>query len=168
MAERNIKELFAQVRAGDREAFAQVYQQLKTPVYTICYRMTQSRETAEDITHDVFIKILHSPPDASVQNPRAWIFQVAHNLSVDALRKKSPMPEQDIRIADSCDRIHSRMDIETALRRLSPDEREILVLHLNAGLSFKEVSRIVNLSLPSAYRKYRRALKHIQEELNGG
>ena len=78
------------------------------------------------------------------------------------------MPEQDISIADSCDRIHSRMDIETALRRLSPDEREILVLHLNAGLSFKEVSGIVNLSLPAAYRKYRKALKHIQEELNGG
>ena len=50
MAEINLRELFARIQNGDIESFACVYQELKQPVYTICYRITQSKETAEDIT----------------------------------------------------------------------------------------------------------------------
>lgn len=170
MATINLQELFARIQNGDREAFSCLYQELKQPVYTICYRITQSRETAEDITHDVFVKLFRSPPDASVNNIRAWIFQMARNLSIDALRKKSRTAEHDeeIDIVDSYDHIHLRMDIEAALRKLPSEEREILTLHLNAELGFKEISNIVGLSLPATYRKYRKALKTIQKELNGG
>ena len=170
MTEMNLQELFAQIRNGDTEAFVRVYQELKQPVYTICCRITQSKETAEDITHDVFVKLFRSPPDASVKNIRAWIFQMTRNLSIDALRKKSRISEQDevISTVDSYDHIHLRMDIDRALGNLPCDEREILTLHLNADLNFKEISDIVNLSLPATYRKYRKALKCIQSELNGG
>lgn len=170
MAEMNLRELFARIQNGDKESFVCVYQEMKQPVYTICYRITQSKETAEDITHDVFVKLFCSPPDTSVKNIRAWIFQMARNLSIDALRKKSRIAGQDEGgpIADTYDRIHLRMDIETALRKLPRDEREILTLHLNAGLNFKEISKIMNLSLPATYRKYRKALNCMQSELNGG
>ena len=170
MAEINLRELFARIQNGDREAFACVYQELKQPVYTICYRITGSKETAEDITHDVFVKLFRSPPDTSVKNMRAWIFQMARNLSIDALRKQSRMTEQDkpICIEDPYPPIHLRMDLETALQNLSREELEILTLHLNADLSYKEISSIVGLSLPATYRKYRKALKHLQDELTGG
>lgn len=170
MAEMNLRELFARIQNGDQEAFSCVYQELKQPVYTICYRITQSKETAEDITHDVFVKLFRSPPDASVKNMRAWIFQMARNLSIDALRKQSRMAEQSEPICteDPYPPIHLRMDLETALGKLSCDEREILTLHLNADLSFKEIASVVGLSLPATYRKYQKALKHLKEELNGG
>ena len=170
MAEMNLRELFARIQNGDQEAFSCVYQELKQPVYTICYRITGSKETAEDITHDVFVKLFRSPPDASVKNMRAWIFQMARNLAIDALRKQSRMAEQGVPICteDPYPPIHLRMDLETALRKLSCDEREILTLHLNADLSFKEIASIVGLSLPATYRKYQKALKHLQEELTGG
>lgn len=170
MVERNLSELFARVQSGDINAFAAVYQALKRPVYTICYRITQSRETAEDITHDVFIKLLRSPPDASVKNVRAWIFQMARNLSIDALRKESRRSDRDapIEIEDPYPHLDLRMDIEAALGNLSCDEREILTLHLNAALNFREISHIVGLSLPATYRRYRNALKLLQKALNGG
>lgn len=170
MTEINLRELFCRISNGDREAFACVYRELKQPVYTICCRITQSKETAEDITHDVFVKLFRSPPDASVKNMRAWIFQMARNLSIDALRKQSRMAEQGqpTGTEDPYLPIHLRMDLETALGKLSCDDREILTLHLNADLSFKEISSIVGLSLPATYRKYRKALKHLHEELNGG
>ena len=66
MAEINLQELFVRIQYGDRDAFAHVYQELKQPVFTIAYRITQSKETAEDITHDVFVKLFRSPPDTSV------------------------------------------------------------------------------------------------------
>ena len=170
MAEMNLRELFARIQNGDREAFACVYQEMKRPVYTICYRITGSKETAEDITHDVFVKLFRSPPDASVKNMRAWIFQMARNLSIDALRKQSRMAEQSEPICteDPYPPMFLRMDLETALGKLSFDEREILTLHLNADLSFKEIANIVGLSLPATYRKYQKALKTLQEELTGG
>ena len=170
MTDLNLRDMFSRIQNGDKESFVRVYQELKQPVYTICYRITQSKETAEDITHDVFVKLFRSPPDASVKNIRAWIFQMARNLAIDALRKKSMMAEQeeDANIPDDFNHIHLRMDIESALRKLPREEREILTLHLNAGFSFKEISGIVNLSLPATYRKYRKALKAIETELNGG
>ena len=170
MAEIDLKESFARMQNGDSEAFACVYQELKQPVYTICYRITQSRETAEDITHDVFVKLFRSPPDTSVKNIRAWIFQMARNLSIDTLRKNARMAEQDGHCSadDAYDHMHLRMDLEAALRKLPCDEREILTLHLNADLHFREISDIMGLSLPATYRKYRKALKTVQKELNGG
>ena len=170
MTEINLNALFDRIRKGDKEAFVTVYQELKQPVFTICCRMIQSKETAEDITHDVFVKLFQSPPDTSVKNIRAWIFQLARNLSIDTLRKKPRTAEQngDMSITDTYDHIDLQLDIESALRKLPQDEQEILTLHINADLNFKEISRIVNLSLPATYRKYRKALKHMQTELQGG
>jgi RNA polymerase sigma-70 factor (ECF subfamily) len=170
MAETNLQELFVLLEKGDRDAFSRIYQQLKQPVYTICYRIVQSRETAEDITHDVFVKLFRCPPDASVQNIRAWIFQMARNLSIDALRKESRRSDRDapIEIEDPYPHLDLRMDIEAALGNLSCDEREILTLHLNAALNFREISHITGLSLPATYRRYRNALKLLQKALNGG
>ena len=170
MAEIDLRELFTRIQNGDNASFASVYQELKQPVYTICYRITQSKETAEDVTHDVFVKLFCSPPDASVKNIRAWIFRMARNLSIDALRKKTPIAGQDEQsgVEEPYDHIHLRMDVEGALRKLPVDEREILALHLNADLSFQEIAHIVSLSLPATYRKYRKALKRMQTELNGG
>ena len=170
MAEINLQELFVRIQYGDRDAFAHVYQELKQPVFTIAYRITQSKETAEDITHDVFVKLFRSPPDSSVKNIRAWIFQIARNLAIDALRKQSRIAEEDgyCHMEDPYSPLHIRMDMEAALRKLPREERDILTLHLNADLGFREISNIVDLSLPATYRKYRKALKSVQTELNGG
>ena len=170
MEHAELNALFARIRSGDKEAFAEVYQLLKQPVFTIAYRIVQSRESAEDITHDVFVKLFRSPPDSSVKNIRAWIFQIARNLAIDALRKQSRIAEEDgyCRMEDPYSPLHLRMDMEAALRKLPREEREILTLHLNADLGFREISNIVDLSLPATYRKYRKALKSVQTELNGG
>lgn len=170
MVEPDLKTLFSCVRNGDQEAFGQIYEALKQPVFTICWRIIQSKETAEDITHDVFVKLYVSPPDPSVKNPRAWVFQMTRNLAIDALRKKKRTDNEEVQstVPDDYSRIHLRMDLETAMRKLPCLEREILSLHLNGDLKFSEISRIVNLSLPATYRRYRNAFKTLQNELNGG
>ncbi len=165
----NIQDSFHRFCAGDREAFGEIYQQLKKPVYTICWRILQSREAAEDVTHDVFVKLYLAPPDQSVKNLRAWIFQVAHNLAIDCLRKQQrPLPREETEAPDGFDRVDTRLDLERAMGKLSREEREILTLRLNGGLSFEAVAGILEISLPAAYRRYRKALKKLQELLNGG
>lgn len=169
MAEKDLQEEFAEIRRGNRDAFVRVYQQLKQPVYTIVYRISQSRETAEDITHDVFVKLYTSPPDPSVQNLRAWIFRMARNLVIDTLRKGRPtMMQEETLPDDAFAKIHLRMDLESAIAILPENQREILALHLHADLGFREIGDIVGLSLPATYRLYRKALKQLRITLNGG
>lgn len=60
-----------------------------------------------------------------------------------------------------------KLDVESAIGKLSCLERQILTLHLNGDLNFNDIARIVELSLPAAYRKYRKALKTLRDLLNG-
>ena len=170
MYDMNLNEYFSAVRNGDKEAFARIYDELEKPVFTIVSRIVQSKEIAEDVTQDVFVKLFVSPPDSSVRNPRAWIFQIARNAAIDALRKGQCIDIDDVDIADD-EKLSGyivRWDIESAIKRLPRIEREILSLHLNAELSFVEISRIVGLSLPTTYRKYRKAINTLRELLGGG
>lgn len=170
MADADLKTLFQGLRAGNQDAFTGIYEMLKQPVFTICWRVVQLRELAEDLTHDVFLKLYVSPPDSSVKNERAYVFQMARNLSIDALRKRHDTQlEDDVLPGDSgMDNLEVRMDLEAAMARLPVDEREILTLHLNADLTFKQIGEILGLSLAAVYRKYRKAIGALRDLLNGG
>ena len=124
----DLKEQFSKVRGGDKEAFAYIYNELRKPVFTIACRIVQSAAAAEDITSDVFVKLFVSPPEHSVKNPRAWVFQMTRNLSLDALKKKQCADIDEVTLAardELCDAA-LRIDIETAIGRLPCAEREIL------------------------------------------
>lgn len=166
-----LKTLFNQLRQGDQDAFVSIYHELKQPVYTICWRIVQVRETAEDLTQDIFLKLYLSPPEVSVKNERAWIFQMAHNASIDALRKRRelsldgqeyPSSDQDLNA------LEQSLDLEAAMSMLPEEYRQILTLHLNAELTFQQIGQIKGCPLSTVYRSYRKALKLLQQLLNGG
>ena len=161
---------FEKLRNHDKDAFIRIYNQLKIPVYTIAYRIVGSKELAEDITQEVFLKLYSSPPDENVKNPRAWIFTVARNLSIDHLRKHESTNIDDVpeTLEHHDNDIINKLDLESALQSLPTTEREIVTLHLNAGLKFKEIAKITKLSLPSTYRRYKKALSKLKTILSGG
>lgn len=169
MSEMNLNDYFVRVRSGDKDAFAQIYKELERPVFTIVCRIVQSKELAQDVTQDIFVKLFVSPPDSSVKNPRAWIFQMARNLAINARKKKQSMDIDDVELVaeDPIPGIIMCMDIESAIKRLPLAEREILSLRVNAELHFHEISGIVGLSVPATYRKYRKAIKTLREILGG-
>ena len=170
MDKTNLSELFPQVQRGDKDAFTQLYHDLKQPVFTIIYRIVQNQTTAEDLTQDLFVKLFVSPPDTTVKNPRAWIFQAAHNLAIDTLRKTQPENIDDVTLASE-ERINViviKTDLERAIATLSRAEREILSLRANGGLGFSDIARITGQSLSATYRYYRKSLKTLQTLLNGG
>lgn len=170
MFEADLKECFSRMQNGDKEAFAQIYTMLKQPVFTIVRRILQNTELAEDVTQDIFVKLFVSPPDSSIRNLRAWIFQIARNLAIDTLRKqqRSESCQAEAFTEDEISSFIVRRDMESAICKLPWDEREILTLHINADLPFHEIAHIVGLSLPATYRKYRKAIKTLQKLLDGG
>ncbi len=171
MNEAELQKAFEKIRNGDREAFTLLYNDLSKPIYTIVCRIVQSKETAEDITQDVFVKLFVSPPEPFVKNVRAWIFRMARNSAIDAFRRKrstEDIDETEVVGDDALEPYITRWDIEKAMTQLSQTEREIVSLHLNGELGFADIAKIVNRSLPSVYRTYRRALKTLRDYLNGG
>ena len=95
---------------------------------------------------------------------------MARNSAINGLKKKQSMMLDDLELVaeDRISGVAMRMDIESALSKLSQEEQQIISLHINAELPFREISRIMRSSLPATYRKYRKAIKTLQVLLGGG
>ncbi len=168
----DLKKAFENFINGDKNSFEEIYNEIKQPVFVIIFRIVLQKELAEDIMQELFMKIFVSPPDKSVSNLRAYIFQMARNLSIDALRSNGGIRWEDVNDFDGSndgglERFILGLDVEKAMVKLQRLEREIISLHINGELTFLEISKIVGLSLPSVYRKYCKGIKTLRKELNG-
>lgn len=170
MENSELKKLFEQIKTGDKEALEKIYNDMKTPVYTVIMRITHDRMLSEDIMQEIFVKLFKSPPQFPVENPRAWIFKMARNLAIDSTRKQKqlvsydeleeciPQPEADY---------GEHVDVENALNRLDSDSRQIVTLHINGGMKFREISEIMSIPLGTALWRYQKAIDKLRILLGG-
>ena len=157
------------LRGGSLEALESLFLDLRTPVYTVLVRLMRDRELAEDLTQETFLRLWQTPPAEDVRSPRAWLFRVAHNLALDALRRPGAgeLPEQ-MPSPDFAEGVHARLDVEAALASLSPRDREIVTLHWNGGLRFREISEILDIPLGTVLWRHARTISALREQLDGG
>lgn len=155
----------AQIRQAlqDKTGFSALYREMGRPIYIVIYRIVHSKEMAEDLMQDLFVRLYAQPPSSSVKNLRAYIFQMARNLAIDALRKERTQDweEPTTGLADT----EQRMDIEQALAKLPPQQCQTVTLHINAGLGFAQIAPILGVSVPTVWRYYRKALAGLREML---
>jgi len=171
MNNERIIECIKKVHKGDKKAFAEMYDDLKTPIFTIIYRLTRNKEHSEDILHDLFVKLYQSPPALSVNNPRAYIFQMARNLTLNSMRTlpMEGLNEDCISTDDSfSDSIAWQIDISEAMKKLPYDEVEIVSFHVYGEMKFREISEMLQMPLGTVLWKYRTAVKKLRTYLNGG
>lgn len=150
---------------GDIDAFEDIYMELKVPVYTIIFRILYDKPLSEDVMQEVFIRVFRSPPGLHVQNPRAWIFQIARNLAIDSKRKSQYYMSSDYTQSTDPpleDIVGMKLDIEAAMRLLALNEREIVTLHINAGLKFREIADITGSPLGTVLWKYQKAIGNMR------
>lgn len=163
-----LKSYFNSIKNGNDEAFECIYNEMKTPVYTVIYRIINNKDVADEILQDVFVKLYFNPPDSSIKNIRSWIFTVAHNLSVDVLRreiKKSEVPKSEYINTPFDDSV---FDISDALNLLDDTDRMIGVYHINADLKFKEISKILKMPTGSVLWRYYKVIDKMKKYLTGG
>jgi RNA polymerase sigma-70 factor (ECF subfamily) len=155
------------VAAGDRTVFEEIYNELSKPMYTIILRITREESLAEDVLQEVFVKLFQSPPTAA-RNPRAYLFQMARNLAIDSIRKSPQFADLDDieNLLPSTDTAFERMEINEALGALPPTECQIVSLHINGGLTFREISGVLGLPLGTALWRYHRALGQLRSYLS--
>jgi RNA polymerase sigma-70 factor (ECF subfamily) len=152
------------------------------PIYNYAFRITGNKSEAEDITAEVFVKVWKNLKKVDEnKNLKVWIFAITRNTAIDSLRKRknisfsqidSPAGEFEENIADIeplPDEIFLRKELakelETALSKIRPDFREIILLHYTEGLTFEEISEIVSKPLNTVKSHHLRALSALRKLL---
>lgn len=171
MDDTQLRAQFVLLQQGDKEALETLYRELSAPLFTIILRITQDRGLAEDVLQEVFLKLFRMPPDPSLAKPRAYLFQMAHNLALDSIKRQPQWTDLDgcaHLLQSGPEDCISRIDLEQALAALPLAEREIATLHLNGDLKFREIAAVLDLPLGTVLWKYQRALGKLRILLDGG
>lgn len=145
---------------GDIAALGQIYDAYAERVYRYLYHRLGNVSLAEDLTADVFLRMLESSGSARFcqVSLAPWLYSLAHNRLVDYFRrhKELPLPEEeDEPTNDFLATELDRWELRTALRRLTPEQQQVIALKFLEGLSNAQVA--VALGKPESAIK---ALQH--------
>lgn len=151
--------IFDRTLRGDPVAFSEVYRRYQKRVYGYCLARSLDPGAAADATQEVFMKLLRAEP-GSIESPQAWLFTVARNVVIDAIRKRTRTPEDAgideeslawdrLKSADTADEVLARSDARNvflALRTMRPRYRTALVMREIHGQSAREMAEALETS----------------------
>lgn len=169
-AQEALARLVRQCMAGDGQAWQQLVISQHRRIYAICYRFTGSSTDAEDLTQDVFLKLYKNLASFDTQKGsfQTWITTLARNLLVDHFRRTrierfsdsldAPMdscedgPTMADRLADPSASqeshvagIETRARVQHALKQLSPELREAVILRDLEDMDYKEIAQVLRI-----------------------
>jgi RNA polymerase sigma-70 factor (ECF subfamily) len=165
------------VAAGDQPALHALYERAHRPVYTLIARITQNRETAEELTLDVFHDVWRR---ASAYDPKngtvlGWIMNQARSRAIDRLRyerrKKRAWDAPDSEVVDTTEfldaleRAQASEAVRHALGTLSAGEREAIEAAFFSEFSYAEVAARLDLPLGTVKTRIRSGLQKLRAAL---
>lgn len=167
-----MKELLLIGRAvrGDRDALEQLVRLYYEKIYNYIFLRVCDRTLAEDLTQDVFVKLtknIHSyVPTASFS---AYLYRIAHNRVVDYYRTAKPSEEipETKAAPDKLASMDAKLDVYAVLSALPPEQRECIILYYLQELTYREISQILDIPIPTAKSRVQRGLaacKKMMEE----
>ena len=190
MAEReqlDDRALVERILGGDRDRFSELVSRYEKRVINYVYRITHRYEDAHDLTQDIFVKVYLALDryDPKYQFS-TWLFRIAQNSAIDALRKKSvaevplarpatedePGPKEREFADDGISPYRALKNkqlsaaIDKAVGRLPPDYRELIQLRHFAELSYEEIASMKKLPLGTVKNKLFRARNLLKESLD--
>ncbi|NWG17012.1 MAG: sigma-70 family RNA polymerase sigma factor [Chloroflexi bacterium] len=167
--------LLAQARQGSQDAMMQIYESYFSPIYNFIRLRVDDQHMAEDLASEVFIKLMsafrsHTAPHHSL---RGWLFRVARNiihdhygrarqLTTEALEEWMPeSPDNDPEV-----QFMRALDIERtrhALRTLSAEQQEVLILRFGQMLSLEETADIMGKKVGAVKSLQFRAINALRQ-----
>lgn len=157
----------------------QLYSQHHAAVRRFLARFLHCEDAAEEVTQEAFVRLLRFRPRQPVDNPRAYLFQVAANTARDWLARQntrnrvfgdSEMPE-DIRCPrpcpEACTLNHERLDLlSTAIRELPPRCREVFLMSRLDGLNNREIADRLGISRNMVEKHIIKAMLYCRRHLD--
>jgi RNA polymerase sigma-70 factor, ECF subfamily len=166
-------DLISKARKGDAEAAGMLYERYYQNIYSYLFYHTGDIQTAEDLTGEVFLKMVQALPNYSESNGLflAWLLRIARNLSIDHYRRFNQHPE--VELMDEIIRSDLEVDqvvesnltiarLQKVLANVKEDQREVLLLRFIEGLSISDVANLLVKSEDAIKGLQRRGLMSVQ------
>lgn len=174
-----IGSLLLRVAAGDRAAFAEVYDALSARAFGLILRVLVDRAQSEEVLQEVFLEVWQS---ASRFTPnrgqgRSWVLTIAHRRAVDRVRSSQSSTDRDVRAGfrdldvaydDVSERVELKMEgrrVVDALAALPDAQKEALTLAYFGGYSQSEIATLVGAPLGTVKTRMRDGLSRLRMEM---
>ncbi len=161
---------------GYPEDLGRLYSYYHQSVFRYLYYRTGDIQLAEDLTGDVFIKLVKSLPEINLATTplQAWLFMVARNLAIDHFRRNQAHPE--VSIHENLDGDSLTLDsivdgqltserLANAISKLDKQQRDVLVFRFIEGMPIQQVASILHKSEDAVKSLQRRALMSLRKQL---
>ncbi len=170
-------ELIAHAQRGEVSAIGRLYDRHRESIFRYLWVRLDDRQLAEDLTGDVFMRMLDALPRYRLQGLpfRAWLYRIAHNLLVDYFRKmnhQATVPIDAVEehgAGDDLDRTIEKMleteRLQVALVSLEPTQCEVVILRFLAGLSLRETAQTLGKTEAAIKALQHRGLSSLRRAL---
>ncbi|MEO5685165.1 MAG: sigma-70 family RNA polymerase sigma factor [Chitinophagaceae bacterium] len=176
----NDKEIISTVLQGNKQAYAELVNRYQGFVFTICLRYTSSREDAEEIAQDIFVKAYRCLADFRGDSKfSTWLYTIVNTSCITFLRKKrlqthSLDDEKVFAVADNIDGGMRANQVEQksriamvnqAIQLLSADDAKIITLFYKGEQSLDEIGEIMGMEPNTIKVKLHRARVRLKDKM---
>lgn len=173
-------EIISQVLSGNHQAYAGLVNRYQNYVFTLTLRMIKSREDAEEVAQDVFIKAYKYLADFRGESKfTTWIYTIVNNTCITFLRKKkldihSLDDDKVFASADNLDSGFSANQVEQksklalvneAIALLNPDDARVITLFYQGEQSLEEIAAILHMETNAVKVRLHRARTRLKEKM---
>lgn len=140
-----------------------------------CNRYLCSFHDAEEAVHETLLRVFHHLPGFKGDSSfKTWLFRIAHNESMNVLRKrKDHLNVDDVDLdsesegapANALETVVMNRQVEQMLRQLSQEDRTVVVFRTVAELEFQEIADILQQNLSTVKMRYQRAIEKLRQLL---
>ena len=156
----------------DEGRFEALYRKYANDVLRVSYFYLGDRHQAEDVTQDVFVRLLTSAPDLEEGHEKPWLLKVALNRCRDIWRaawvKRVVLGSPAMELTPAPDRMDERLErqeLMEAIRRLPTDFRDVILLHYYQGYGISEIAQIMKVPEGTISSRLSRGRKKLEEIL---
>jgi len=163
---------------GSGAALCRIYDKYKRDMLSLANALLHDIDIAEDVVHDVFVSFVQSANDFKLTGSlKGYLLTCVANLSRDRVRAKKRTPQSfsdsDIQTPDHetpCQTIISAeqlLRVKDAIATLPYDQREVVILHLQAGKTFRQIATLQKATVSTTQSRYRYGLEKLKSLLDG-
>lgn len=167
--ERNIRLILK----GEKIGLQEIYVAYGATIYSVVYQVIKNKENLEDITFEFFIKLWNNTDTYKFGlKHKKWLGTMAYNMAIDFIRKHNKEILTDeisekVDVSNSVENnICQKIAFEDCLKYLEETERLIINLKILCDLTFKDISKLLNIPLGTVTWKYQNAIKRLRRAIH--
>ena len=171
-------DLITAIAHGDEAAFEQLVRRYQNPVVTFICRYIGDFHTAQDLAQEVFLRVFQAAPKFKpMAKVSSWVFKIAYNLSANELKRRKRLHDFHVTMSAEGWGLHERWSagrtktgdreseerLMAAMGQLPENQRAALLLKINEGLTYLEISNVLDVSVASVESLLFRARSRLKQ-----